>query len=448
MKTLFIHTMGCQMNVYDSGRIGESFESRGYEIVDSPEKAGVIVVNTCSVRAKAEHKAISALGQYAALMEKHGPKVIIAAGCVAEQHGRKIAEIIPGVSIIAGPDHYTDLVEKVEEIQEREELLCNTGFEYDSDAKFLRPDPGTQKAPTAFLTVMKGCSEHCTYCIVPKVRGRARFRAVSDILEDAERLVDRGCREIMLLGQTVNAYAVESCSFADLIAKLDSIEGLDRIRYTSPHPVYMTPQLIQAHRDLRSLCEHVHLPVQSGSSTVLRRMGRCYRIEEYSECVEKLKSLRTGFEVSTDIIVGFPGESEDDLEQTLRLIRDLRFSGTFSFAYSERETTPACRFEDDVPQEEKLKRLAMLHKAQAAVESEIREKMKGRIIEVLVEGPSRRSPDRLTGRTRNNHIVNFDADAETEIGSMQQVRITEPMPHCLSGKTHKPVKGFAKEAAC
>jgi len=448
MKTLFIHTMGCQMNVYDSDRIGESFASRGYEIVDSPEKAGVIVVNTCSVRAKAEHKAISALGQYAALMEKHGPKVIIAAGCVAEQHGRKIAEIIPGVSIIAGPDHYTDLVEKIEEMQEREELLCSTGFEYDSDAKFLRPDPGTPKAPTAFLTVMKGCSEHCTYCIVPKVRGRARFRPFSDIVEDAERLVDHGCREIMLLGQTVNAYAVERCSFADLIAKLDSIEGLDRIRYTSPHPLYMPLQLIQAHRDVRSLCEHVHLPVQAGSSRVLRRMGRRYRVEDYTECVEKLKSSRPGFEVSTDIIVGFPGEGEDDFEQTLRLIRELRFSGTFSFAYSERETTPACRFEDNIPQEEKLRRLALLHEAQAAVESGIREKMKGRIVEVLVEGKSRRSPDRLTGRTRNNHIVNFDADGEILSGSIQQVLITEPMPHCLSGQSLKPQNGPVKEAAC
>jgi len=447
MKRLFIHTMGCQMNVHDSERLAEIFESCGYTVVNDPKEAEVILVNSCSVREKAEHKCMSALGTYAALNGKRGKRVIIATGCVAEQRGERIPEIIPGVRIVAGPDHYRFLPGLVDEARESGRVVVKTGFEEDGPGDFLRPAPERRRGAIAYLTVMKGCGERCTFCIVPRVRGPARFRRPEEIVEDATRLVAGGAREIFLLGQTVNAYRHGETGFGRLLALLDQVPGLRRIRYTSPHPLYMTDEVVRAHAELETLCEHVHLPVQAGSDRVLKRMGRRYTRKEYLERIARLKASRPGFEVSTDLIVGFPGETHEDFLETLSLVDEAGFNGTFSFAYSPREGTPAARLEDDVPDGIKAERLERLHEVQAGLERRKRESLVGNRVEVLIEGPSKKVGGQVTGRTRTNYIVNLPA-ARNGSSELVEVCLSEALPHSFLGEWvfERDIPG--KEAAC
>ncbi len=436
MKRLFIHTMGCQMNEHDSERLAELFGAAGYVLADGPADADVILVNSCTVREKAEHKAWSALGRYAALNGRNGKRVLIAAGCVAEQCGSGLFGRLPGVHLVAGPDHYARLPEAVEDLLRTGVRTASTGFDGPEVATFLRPSPEPQRPPSVHLTIMKGCDERCTFCIVPQVRGPARFRPADEIVEDARRLVERGAREIQLLGQTVNAYVHGGVEFAALLARLDRVAGLERIRYTSPHPRYMTDDLIRAHAELPSLCEHVHLPLQAGSDRTLRRMGRRHTRAEALDRIGRLKQARPGLEVSTDLIVGFPGETREEYEETLSLMTEARFRGTFSFAYSPREGTPASRLEDDVPAEEKAERLYRLHEVQEGIEAPRRLALVGSLVQVLVEGPAQRGQGQVTGRTRMNDIVNLPrppADSGAIAGRLVHVRIAEAKLHSLLG---------------
>jgi tRNA-2-methylthio-N6-dimethylallyladenosine synthase len=338
-----------------------------------------------------------------------------------------------------GPDHYRALPALIDGVIKRQSTCVVTGFDEGRPEDFLpslRPAAGSPA--TAFLTIMKGCSHHCTYCIVPSVRGPERCREPDEIVREAEALVKGGAKELMLLGQKVNGYKKGGTSFAELLGRLNEVPGLERLRFTSPHPRHMTDDLIDAMGSLDKVCESIHLPVQSGSDRVLRAMRRHYTSDFYREVAQKLKATSPGFLISTDLIVGFPGETEQDFEETLRLYEDVRFSGAFSFKYSERPGTyAATQMTDDVPPEEKTRRLDALHCVIDRIEGETKTDLVGQHLEILVEGPARK-PGQWTGRARNNQIVNFSpqngAILEEWRGELAILEITRAFPHCLEGR--------------
>ncbi len=440
----YIKTFGCQMNVHDSERIADILSRHGYEITDAPRGAEVLIINSCTVREKAWHKAISEAGRLGVRKRDRDDLTIVFAGCAAQQEGDKVFKLIPAVDLVLGPDHYGQLPSLIERVRECKSQLSRVGFDEGRPGDFLSLEPqGKRTGTSAFVTVMKGCSERCTYCIVPFVRGPMRFRPDDDVVREVESLAQNGVREVTLLGQTVNAYNYEGASFADLLARLDRVPGLERVRFTSPHPGYMTKELIESFGHLETLCESIHLPVQSGSSRMLRRMGRRYTAEHFREVVEKLRSSRPDILISTDIIVGFSGETQEDFEQTLGLIEDARFSGVFSFKYSQRPGTPATKWRDDVPEEEKKRRLAALHTVIDRIVDELRAELVGKVLDVLVEGPGR-NPGQLTGRARNGQIVNFPVPPGMTLGSalgkLIDVEVVQLLPHSLEGSAILPVR--------
>ncbi len=425
------------MNVHDSSRIAELMTEHGYELVPVAGEADVIVINTCSVREKAWHKAVSEAGRMCMIKNKRPDVVVVAAGCVAQQEGERWFERIPRIDLVVGPDHYADLPRLIDEVRSGAGVRAAVGFDQGLATDFL---PASQcedeRRPSTFLTVMKGCSERCGYCIVPTVRGPERCRPSRDIITEAETLVRGGARELVLLGQKVNAFREGEMSFAGLLKGLDGIPGLARLRFTSPHPRHMDSDLIDAFGELESLCESLHLPVQSGSDRVLRRMGRRYTSGFYRETVRALRERCSGMAISTDLIVGFPGETEDDFAETVRLLEDVRFAGVFSFKYSPRPGTEAAKLPDDVPDEEKRRRLAAVHEVITRIEQEVRAELVGARLEVLVEG-SGRNEGQLTGRARNNQIVNFLSPSGATIketrGKVVEVEVKRALPHCLEG---------------
>ncbi|MCP4604903.1 MAG: tRNA (N6-isopentenyl adenosine(37)-C2)-methylthiotransferase MiaB [Proteobacteria bacterium] len=438
---LHIKTFGCQMNVHDSSRISELMEQNGYSAALDANQADVIVVNTCSVREKAWHKAVSEVGRMCAL-KRNRPEIIVAVtGCVAQQEGEKWFERIPNLDLVIGPDHYSKLHELIEHARGDNDLRKAVGFDQGLPADFLSTTDAVQKRPpSCFVTVMKGCSEKCNYCIVPSVRGPERFRDSRDIICEAKILVKGGAREIMLLGQKVNSYKKDGMSFAGLLEKLDQIPGLERLRFTSPHPRHMDVDLIASFGKLKTLCESVHLPVQSGSSRVLERMGRRYTSEYYRDTVSALRKACPEILISTDLIVGFSGETEDEFNDTLRLLTDVRFSGVFSFKYSPRPGTMAAQLPDDVPEQVKRHRLAEVHEVVARIEQEVRSDLVGKKLKVLVDGTGRNA-GQLTGRARNNQIVNFISTSSATInemlGKLVEVEVVRALPHCLEGSLAK-----------
>lgn len=456
MLTFTVVTFGCQMNSHDSDRMTEVLQEAGYDWVDLPEAADLIVLNTCSVREKAEQKLRSEVGRLALLKRDKRDRVLVVAGCVAQQEGEQLLRSMPAVDLVLGPDNIPDLPRLLGDIEHGAPPRAQTIFDLESP-RFLQATahPGRTK-PTAFVTTMKGCNERCSFCIVPTTRGPERYRPSGEITTEGSRLVDAGAREITLLGQTVNSYrdperalspaplagegvrrwgpraATDETEFPALLRAIAAAApGLQRLRYTSPHPRHLTPAVARAHADLPVLVRHVHLPVQSGSNRVLKRMIRRYTVEEYLERVAMLREEVPGITFSTDVIVGFPGETREDFEATLALVRSVGFTGVFGFKYSERPFTPAQQLDDDVLEPEKAARLAELF---ALVDDQRRRHLSslvGTAQNVLVEGTSRGGA--FTGRTERNEIVHFAAAADPT-GQIVPVTITRAYKNSLQGE--------------
>jgi tRNA-2-methylthio-N6-dimethylallyladenosine synthase len=451
MKHYFVQTFGCQMNVHDSRRIEEVLRQSGYREATEPALADLLIVNTCSVREKAEHKLMSLLGTFRPFKESQRGTVLAVAGCVAQQEGEKLQKKAPFVDIVLGPDNIPELPALIRDVEQGAPPVTRTVFDMD-DPQFLRAKPhADRREVTAFVTVMKGCDERCTFCIVPYTRGSERYRPADEIVGEIAELVRGGVREVTLLGQTVNSWhepgeaadaakaasrtAASSSQFPSLLRRIArEVPELARLRYTSPHPRHITPELVAAHAELDVLPAHVHLPVQSGSDRVLRRMARRYTAEEYIARTDALKSARDGLTLSADFIVGFPGETEEDFEQTLELIRRVRFVAAFAFKYSPRPYTPSLKLGDDVPEDVKDDRLARLFTVVETQQRAHLHSLVGSDLQVLVEGPSPGDTGRFSGRSERNEIVHLIApEGYDPTGELVTVTIDEPFRHSLSG---------------
>jgi tRNA-2-methylthio-N6-dimethylallyladenosine synthase len=453
MPSYNVITFGCQMNVHDSERLDEVLRAAGYLPAALPADADVVVLNTCSVREKAEQKLRSEVGRLAALKRRPGGgAVLVVAGCVAQQEGRALLKKMPALDVVVGPDNIAELPALLAEVTTGGLPVVRTVFDVD-DPRFLQAAAAPGKAgPSAFVTVMKGCNERCSFCIVPHTRGPERYRASDEIVAEVARLVDAGVAEVTLLGQTVNSYRdpegrlrlapeakaddPDESEFPSLLRRLAAeVPGLKRLRYTSPHPRHLTRSLVAAHRDLEALAEHVHMPVQSGSDRVLKRMIRRYTRAEYVDRVGALREARPGLTLSTDVIVGFPGETDDEAEATVALVREVGFCGVFGFKYSRRPYTPALKLGDDVPEAEKSRRLARVFEASEALVAAHLARLVGSTQEVLVEGPSKTAPDRLSGRTKRNEIVHVPNAAHLDlVGRLVAVDVTRANKHSLEGE--------------
>jgi tRNA-2-methylthio-N6-dimethylallyladenosine synthase len=434
---LYIKTHGCQMNEYDSAKMADVLAaSHGLERTDREEDADVILVNTCSIREKAQEKVFSQLGRWKHL-KKGGSGVIIGVGgCVASQEGQAIIERAPIVDLVFGPQTLHRLPEMLDSVRRTGRPAIDISFPEVEKFDNL-PEPGEQ-GPTAFVSVMEGCSKYCSFCVVPYTRGEEISRPFDDVIAECVALAGKGVREINLLGQNVNAYRGPmhdgtTADLALLIHYVAGIEGVDRIRFTTSHPVEFSQNLIDAFGEVPELADYLHLPVQSGSDRVLALMKRGHTVLEYRQRIRRLREKRPDISLSSDFIVGFPGETEQDFEQTLKLIRDLEFDQSFSFIFSARPGTPAANLPDDLPlavKKERLMRLQDLVNGQAA---RISRGMVGTTQRVLVEGPSKKNPRQLAGRTENNRVVNFDGPARL-VGEFVDVVITEALSHSLRGR--------------
>jgi tRNA-2-methylthio-N6-dimethylallyladenosine synthase len=435
LKRVYIETYGCQMNEHDSEQMLRLLEGCGYTATTESKEADLILVNTCSVREKPEHKVYSALGRFKSLKEERGI-VIGVAGCVAQQEGERLLDRVPYLDLVIGTHaipHLPDLVQKAEVLGER---VCETSF--DSEGRHLRsvrPEKPLEKVKS-FVTIMQGCDHFCSYCIVPFVRGRERSRPPVEILEEIEDLAYRGVREVCLLGQNVNGYGrglPEEIDFPDLLRRISEIDRIERIRFTTSHPKDLSEKLIRAFSALPKLCEHLQLPFQSGSDRILSAMRRGYTKAGYLEKVEKLKEACPSIALTADVIVGFPGEEEADFKETLDLIEKVRFEDLYSFKYSPRRGTRAAELADRVEEEVKQRRLLILQALQKEITFQKNKAREGFVEEVLVEGRSRQGGTDVTGRTRSNKIVNFKGGVNLT-GSLVSVRIATACPHSLRGE--------------
>ncbi|MGB9578137.1 MAG: tRNA (N6-isopentenyl adenosine(37)-C2)-methylthiotransferase MiaB, partial [Halothiobacillaceae bacterium] len=436
-KKVYIKTWGCQMNEYDSQKMGDVLHAcEGMELAQSPEEADVILLNTCSIREKAQEKVFSQLGQWKELKRAKPELVIGVGGCVASQEGEALRERAPFVDVVFGPQTLHRLPEMIREVRASGQPVVDISFP--EIEKFDRlPEPRAE-GPTAFVSIMEGCSKYCTFCVVPYTRGEEVSRPFDDVLAECAQLAAQGVREINLLGQNVNAYrgAMHDGGIADLALLIEfvaAIDGIERIRFTTSHPVEFTDRLIEAYRNVPKLASFLHLPVQSGSDRVLAAMKRGHTALEYKAKIRRLKEARPGISISSDFIVGFPGETEADFEATMKLIREIGFDQSFSFIYSARPGTPAANLPDDTPLEVKKERLYRLQELINSQARAISEAMLGTTQRILVEGPSRKDEQELMGRTENNRVVNFKG-GERLIGQFVDVRITEVLPNSLRGE--------------
>ncbi|MBI5516983.1 MAG: tRNA (N6-isopentenyl adenosine(37)-C2)-methylthiotransferase MiaB [Deltaproteobacteria bacterium] len=427
------------MNVHDSQRIEHLLRGAGYQLVDAPEGAEVVVLNTCSVREKAEQKLRSEAGRLKKL-----DTVLVVAGCVAQQEGERLLKAMPYLDVVVGPDNLGDIPSLVREAQLGGRPTARTVFDLDAPS-FLTgaTSPGSTGA-SAYVTVMKGCDERCTFCVVPYTRGPERYRPADQILAEVRALVDAGAREVVLLGQTVNSYRDPSLGgptpddrseFPELLGRIArEVPHLNRLRYTSPHPRHLTPALEEAHRALGVLARHVHLPVQSGSDRVLKRMLRRYTRAEYERRARSLLAAVPGLTLTTDIIVGFPGETRGDFEETLGLVEALGFVGVFAFKYSPRPLTPSLKLDDDVPEDEKQSRLQALFAVTEALTQRHLEGCVGTVVEVLVEGPSRPGARTVVGRTRRNEIAHLAPLEGARAGAVVEAEVLRAHKHSLEAR--------------
>ena len=433
---LYLETYGCQMNVSDSGKISYLFAQQGYQETDVSRDADLIVINTCSVREKPELKIFSALGRYIPLKRERPELVIAVGGCVAQQWGDKLIKRCPGLDIVFGTHQLDSLPELVAEIRRSRKAVSVTEFQDRPGGLevMASPAPG---AINAMVTIMQGCDNFCSYCIVPYVRGREYSRSSSAIIKEVRQLAQAGIKEVMLLGQNVNSYGLkvsDEISFAELLTQVHEIEGIERIRFTTSHPKDVSDAVISAFAMLPKLSPYLHLPLQAGSDTVLRKMGRGYTAADYLEKVEKLRKLVPKIALTTDIIVGFPGETEADFKQTLKMLEEVRYDQIYSFKYSLRPGTRAAEFVDLVPDEEKKERLARCQARQNEISQEILAAQVGTVSEVLVSGPSKRGAGEWSGRTGENRIVNFPAPSTIRAGDFLSVKIVTALKHSLKGE--------------
>ena len=456
MRRFLIQTFGCQMNMHDSRRIEEVLQARGYTATEAPADADLIVFNTCSIRDKADHKLLSAVGTLRELKERKSELVIAVAGCMAQQQGEALLDRLDLVDVVLGPDNIAELPDLVRHVEDGGPPIARTEFDLDQPS-FLTAKPRVSRPEVSeYVTVMKGCDERCTYCIVPYTRGVERYRPAAEIVREIAVLCAGGSREITLLGQTVNSWhepalhgavpadgangAVES-EFPELLRRIArEVPELARLRYTSPHPRHVTPALVSAHAELAVLSPHVHLPMQSGSDRILKRMLRRYRRHDYLARARALQAARPGFTLATDIIVGFPGETEADFQDTLSLTREVGFSAVFGFKYSPRPHTPALRLGDDVPEAVKSERLARLFELVDELQSAHLQSLVGSTTEVLIEGPSKTS-GRFIGRSERHEIVHVDLPPGVDLrGQLVRARITQANKRSLLASALDPIR--------
>ena len=449
-KKLFIKTWGCQMNEYDSQKMAELLDStHGYELAEEAEEADVILLNTCSIREKAQEKVFHQLGRWKTLKETNPDLVIGVGGCVASQEGDAIRKRAPYVDMVFGPQTLHRLPEMIQQVTGDRSPVVDVSFP--EIEKFDRlPEPKADGA-TAFVSVMEGCSKYCTFCVVPYTRGEEVSRPLDDVLYEVAQLAAQGVREVNLLGQNVNGYRGPShdgsiCRFADLLRLIATIDGIDRIRYTTSHPIEFTDDIIEVYKEVPELVSHLHLPVQSGSDRILVQMKRGHTALEYKSQIRKLKKARPEICMSSDFIIGFPGETDDDFKATMKLITDIDFDLSFSFIYSARPGTPAADLPDDVSDQTKKDRLKVLQDTISNQALRIARQMLGTEQRILVEGPSKKNPMELRGRTENNRIVNFEAPHHV-IGQFVDVKVTDVYSNSLRGELVREEKDMGLRIA-
>lgn len=429
-KKYFIRTMGCQMNVHDSEKIAGVLSESGFGESSGVENADVIVLNTCSIRQKAEQKFYSELGRLKKAKQRNPDMKIAVAGCIAQQEGNNIFKRFPYVDFIFGPDNIDSLDRLIEDSTIRAAIDENT--DYHTKKLPLRREGQVR----AWVSIMYGCDNFCSYCVVPYTRGRERSRPVNDIFTEVQALAKKGFREVTLLGQNVNSYGKnleDSGDFPHLLNTLHEVHGIERIRFVTSHPRDLSQQLVLAMKSLPKVCEHLHLPVQSGSDRILHLMNRGYTYQEYREKIDFLRQEMPGVAITTDIIAGFPGETEGDHEETINALKDISFDGIFAFQYSERPNTKALLLPGHGDRATGARRLSEILALQESITYLKNRVLEGEMLEVLVEGPSETDSDRLTGRTRTNKIVNYYGDTE-DVGTIVTIKIIEAKQHSLFGE--------------
>ena len=435
-KKLYIKTFGCQMNEYDSTRLAESLlDSHGYQAIDTPEQADVLLLNTCSVREKAQEKLFSQLGRWRPWKEQNPDLLIGVGGCVASQEGEAILKKAPFVDFIFGPQTYHRVSELINQTVSTRRPHIDISFP--EIEKFDRLPPRQVLGPRAFVSIMEGCSKYCSFCVVPYTRGEEYSRPFDSVITEIYELAEQGVREVTLLGQNVNAYRTvnhrgQTIDFAALLRYVNEIPGIGRIRYTTSHPLEFTDELARAHGEIPTLAKHLHLPVQSGSDKILARMKRRYTRKEYLQIIENVRSYCPGISISSDFIVGFPGETDQDFRQTMELVDEVGFDHSFSFLYSKRPGTPAADLQDETSETKKKDRLHELQARINTLASAVSDTMVNTVQSVLVEGTSRRRTQQICGRTENNRVVNFDGPEHLQ-GQFVDVLITDAMPNSMRG---------------
>lgn len=436
-QKLYIQTNGCQMNEYDSAKMRDVLRaSHGLQLTDNPDEADVLLLNTCSVREKAQEKVFSALGRWRPLKDRRPEVIIGVGGCVASQEGEAIQKRAPYVDIVFGPQTLHRLPQLLDEARVGRQRLVDISFPEIEKFDAL-PKPRAEGVK-AFVSVMEGCSKYCTFCVVPYTRGEEISRPLDDVIREIAVLAEQGVREINLLGQNVNAYRGEMedgdvADFTLLLHYVAAVEGIQRIRYTTSHPIEFSDELIRAYAEIPQLVDHLHLPVQSGSNTILQRMKRGHTRVDYLQTIAKLRSIRPNISLSSDFIVGFPGETDAEFAETMALIEEVGFDLSFSFIYSPRPGTPAADLPDDVTMEEKKRRLQELQQRINRQAADISRAMIGTVQTILVEGKSKKNPLQMTGRTENNRVVNFNGHPRLA-GQFVDVMITEALPNSLRGR--------------
>lgn len=424
------------MNIYDSERIAQLLTARDYRQVDDPARADLVLVNTCSVREKPEQKVYSALGRFRRLKKKNPKLIIGVAGCVAQQEGQGLLERVPYLDFVLGTKELPRIQEILDDLEKSGVRGCAVNLDGRIDPYRGLPLPTGSSRATSFISIMQGCDNFCSFCVVPFVRGREVSRPGKDLMEEIGVLSSQGAKEVTLLGQNVNSYGKQTpgeASFVELLERVEKVPGIERVRFTTSHPKDLSSELIEAFGRLTKLCEHIHLPLQSGSNRILQRMNRGYTKEEYEEKVLNLRRTYPEISITTDIIVGFPGEEEIDYRETLEMIRKIQFDDLFSFRYSDRPHTRASLFPDKVGEEVKQRRLFELQAAQKEITQRKNQAWEGRDVEVLTEGPSKARAEERTGRTRTNRIVNFPGDS-VPVGALVRVRVRHALAHSLRGE--------------
>src|SRR5271155_2298468 len=431
-KSFFLETFGCQMNDHDSEKVAGVLLSRGYRQGEMPESASLILYNTCSIREKAAQKVFSRLGEFG--VKQNDGRIIGVLGCVAQQEGEEIFRRAPGGGLVGGSASYSKVPELLAKVEAGNQRV--TGLDTDTEETFETPVTRRDNPWRAYLTIIEGCDKACSYCVVPYTRGPERSRASDSILREVRELAELGYSEVQLLGQTVNSYAdptARKMRFSELLLAVADAPGIRRVRFTTSHPSDFTQDIVDAIDAQPKLCNHVHLPAQSGSTRVLRAMQRTYSREEYLEKISIIRGANRPISITTDIIVGFPGETEEDLGETLSLLGDVKYDAMFSFKYSPRPHTPSLAMSDAIPEEEKSRRLAILQERQREIQLRRHDGFMGMVFEVLVSGKSRKG-NQWSGHTSCHRVINFTSQEAALLGKYVQVRVTGTTPNCLVGE--------------